>query len=97
MAKFKGKFCKKGKLKTIEALDKGRNTRWANEDISVSNSVPITISLDHGYSSYKDVSAGPIETLTVSQEFEISSAGDNLSEEEWRTGRRIVELGKHLS
>jgi hypothetical protein len=46
----------------------------------------VPISLDHGYSSYNDVSAGPSEILTVSQEFEISSAGDKLNEEEWRTG-----------
>lgn len=94
MVKFKGKFCKKGKIKIIQALKEGRDNRWENkDDISADKSVPI--SHDHGYATCSTINSDPSET--VSRGVEICSVTDSLEEEEWRTGRRIVELGKDFS
>ena len=86
MAKFKGKFCKKGKSKINQALDKGRETRWSNKDICSADNVPITVfNLDHGYATHTDSL-----NQNVSQEVEVADT----SKEDWASGRRVVELGK---
>lgn len=83
MAKFKGKFCKKGRDKINEALERGRESRWRQETASAANVVPI-ISYDHEYAA--------CDIPDPSQQIEIP-LDENLKEGEWRVGRRVVELG----
>lgn len=51
MAKFKGKFCKKGREKIHKALERGMELRWGQGTTSAANVVPI-ISYDHEYAAY---------------------------------------------
>lgn len=85
MAKFKGKFCKKGRDKINEALERGRESRWRQETASAANVVPI-ISYDHEYAA--------CDIPDPSQQIEIP-LDENLKEGEWRVGRRVVELGNN--
>lgn len=85
MAKFKGKFCKKGRDKINKALERGRESRWRQETASAANVVPI-ISYDHEYAA--------CDIPDPSQQIEIP-LDENLKEGEWRVGRRVVELGNN--
>lgn len=87
----KGRFVKQGHSKQVTALSKGRNTRWNSECHSVSNAEAILSNeLDHSYNLSSE-NQDPV--YNVSRQEDIVSDCTSDVELEWRTGRRVVELG----
>lgn len=87
----KGWFVKKGHIKQVTALSKGRYTRWNSNRQLFSNSEAIlSTELDHSYNLSSE-NQDPV--YNVSRQEDIVSDCTSDAELEWRTGRRIVELG----